>query len=278
MGCSFPRILNIFEHSYSIWGGKFSSVSWIFCFLQSHFCVFVLGCKLSSVDHPPSPDLCMLAKSCLTLCGPMDCSPPGSSVHGILQARILEWVPCSPPGDLPDPGIEPKSLRSPALANRFFTTSATWEAPLLIFGCPLMCQLWTWMTYTVGGMGFHFCCIALLLQHILPWMVQQSDLSLDQWGGKWGRAGWPTGYPFFHVEGGTDCHIRSLIHTFGETITYSAMILVGTGRRELGRTLIHHLDFCAPSHFCSVYPQACSWVALQGSAKSTAFHLWRYFP
>ena len=33
-----------------------------------------------------------LLQSCLTLCDPMDCSPPGSSVHGILQARILEWV------------------------------------------------------------------------------------------------------------------------------------------------------------------------------------------
>jgi len=39
----------------------------------------------------------------------MDCSPPGSSVHGILQARILKWVACPPPGDLPDPGIEPVS-------------------------------------------------------------------------------------------------------------------------------------------------------------------------
>ena len=35
---------------------------------------------------------CLVAKSCLTLCGPMDCSPPGSSVQGTLQARILEWV------------------------------------------------------------------------------------------------------------------------------------------------------------------------------------------
>jgi len=52
----------------------------------------------------------------------MDCSPPGSSVHGILQARILEWVAILPPGDLPDPGIEPMSLLSPALAGRFFTT------------------------------------------------------------------------------------------------------------------------------------------------------------
>ena len=34
----------------------------------------------------------LVAQLCLTLCDPMDCSPPGSSVHGILQARILEWI------------------------------------------------------------------------------------------------------------------------------------------------------------------------------------------
>ena len=42
----------------------------------------------------------------------MDCSPPGSSVHGILPAKILEWVAIPSPGDLPNPGIDP---RSPAL-------------------------------------------------------------------------------------------------------------------------------------------------------------------
>ena len=47
---------------------------------------------------------------------------------GILQARTLEWVPYPSPGDLPHPGIEPSSHRSPALAGRFCTTSATWEA------------------------------------------------------------------------------------------------------------------------------------------------------
>ena len=39
----------------------------------------------------------------------MDCSLPGFSVHGILQARILEWLPFPSPGDLPDPGIKPVS-------------------------------------------------------------------------------------------------------------------------------------------------------------------------
>ena len=36
--------------------------------------------------------VCAVAQSCLTLCGPMDCSPPGSSAHGIFQARVLKWV------------------------------------------------------------------------------------------------------------------------------------------------------------------------------------------
>ena len=57
----------------------------------------------------------------------MDCSPPGSSVHPILQARIQSGLPCPPPGDLPNLGIQPASLMSPALAGRFFTTSTTWE-------------------------------------------------------------------------------------------------------------------------------------------------------
>ena len=62
------------------------------------------------------------AQSCLTLCDSTDCGPPGSSVHGISQARILEWV-CHflLQGNLPDPGIEPASPASPASAHGFFT-------------------------------------------------------------------------------------------------------------------------------------------------------------
>ena len=43
-----------------------------------------------------------------TLSDPIDCSPSGSSVHGILQARILSGLPCPPRGDLPNSGIEPR--------------------------------------------------------------------------------------------------------------------------------------------------------------------------
>jgi len=49
----------------------------------------------------------------------MNYSPPGSSIHGIFQARILEWVAIPLPGDFPNPGIK---FKSPALAGRFFTT------------------------------------------------------------------------------------------------------------------------------------------------------------
>ena len=63
-----------------------------------------------------------------TLCNLMDCSSTHSSVHGILQVRMLEWVAMPSSGDLPDPGIEPVSLLSPALAGGFFTTSTAWEA------------------------------------------------------------------------------------------------------------------------------------------------------
>ena len=51
----------------------------------------------------------------------MDCSPSGSSVHGISQARILDWVAISVSRDFPDPEIKPES---PPLAGGFFTTEA----------------------------------------------------------------------------------------------------------------------------------------------------------
>ena len=56
----------------------------------------------------------LVTQLCLTLCNPMDCSLPGSSVHGFLQARILECVAILFPGDLPNKGTE---SRSPELAG-----------------------------------------------------------------------------------------------------------------------------------------------------------------
>ena len=61
----------------------------------------------------------------------IDYSPPGPSVHGILQARILDGLRCPPSGDFPDLGIQPVSIYS-ALTDGSLTTSITWEAGFLV--------------------------------------------------------------------------------------------------------------------------------------------------
>ena len=65
---------------------------------------------------------CSVAQPCLTLCDPMDYSPPGFSVQEFLRQEYWSGLPFLTQGDLPDPGIEPKSPESLALASRFFTT------------------------------------------------------------------------------------------------------------------------------------------------------------
>ena len=66
---------------------------------------------------------CVHTQSCLTLCNPMDCSPPGFSVHGISQTRILEQLPFPTPGDLPNPGVETASPASPELTGGVLSTA-----------------------------------------------------------------------------------------------------------------------------------------------------------
>ena len=100
--------------------------------------------KLALIRHPR----CASAKSlqlCLTLCDPMDCSPPGSSVHGILQARILGGLPSPLPWGLPNSGIKTASLYC-----RFFTAEPLEKPPLcrrpsakfFVDLCPLVVQCW----------------------------------------------------------------------------------------------------------------------------------------
>ena len=77
--------------------------------------------------------MCVCAQLCPTLCNPTDCSPPGSCVHGIFQARILEQVSMFTSGDLPNPGIEPASLGSPELAGGFFTTAPPRKSLMCVY-------------------------------------------------------------------------------------------------------------------------------------------------
>ena len=93
------------------------------------------GPALTTVhDHWKDQVLCLVAQSCPTLCDRMDCSPPGSSVHGILQARILEWVAMpSPRGS-----SQPKDrTQVSCIAGRFFTIWATKEAKEYWNGSPI---------------------------------------------------------------------------------------------------------------------------------------------
>ena len=85
---------------------------------------------LWSVGSSPPPRLLvgLVTKSHLTLCSPMDCSPPGSSVHGVFQARIPEWVAISSSRGSSQPRDQTASLMSPVFSGGFFTSSATWEA------------------------------------------------------------------------------------------------------------------------------------------------------
>ena len=79
--------------------------------LSMHICIGAIRKKV------------LVAQSCLTLCHPMDCSSPGSFVPGILQARILEWLPFPSPVDLPNTRIS-------CIVDRFFTIWTTKEAPI----------------------------------------------------------------------------------------------------------------------------------------------------
>jgi len=84
-----------------------------------------------SVSH-----LCAeLLQSCPTLCNSMDCNLPGSSVRGILQARILEWVarPSSRGSSQPRDCFDLVFHYVSCIAGGFFTTRATWEAPTPIY-------------------------------------------------------------------------------------------------------------------------------------------------
>ena len=98
---------------------------------------------------------------CQTLYDPMDCSPPGSSVHGNFQARILELIAIAPSGDLPSPGIEPASSASPALAGGFFTSEPPGKPMRTNRGLPIKPQnsgrspqVDTWWGGDSGTSGF----------------------------------------------------------------------------------------------------------------------------
>ena len=76
--------------------------------------------------------VCLVAQPCLTLCDPTDWSPPGSSVHGILQARTLEWVAIS----FSRGSSRPRDwTQVSCITGRLFAFWATWEAQFYLWVC-----------------------------------------------------------------------------------------------------------------------------------------------
>ena len=113
---------------------------------------------------------CMGAQSCLTLCDPMDCSPPGFSVTGILQARILEWftISCSrgsfwPPGDRDGTAwtgwrqeSKPVSCFS-CLGRLILYHCATWEAPVTFWPTQYILSCWLLWGCSISNHLHHNC-------------------------------------------------------------------------------------------------------------------------
>ena len=79
------------------------------------------------LNHHTSSCASLLSR--VWLWDPMACSPPGSSVHGILRQEHWSGLPCPPPADLPDPGIEPISPVSPASQAGSLPTESSGKPP-----------------------------------------------------------------------------------------------------------------------------------------------------
>ena len=118
----------------------------------------------------------------------MDYSLPGPSARGIFQARILQWATMPSSRDVSNPGIEPSSFASPALAGGFFTTRATWEGftwqILIDFICITVFAAQKWIlhntcsSYRGKNMGFSFrkTCVWIPPTLFTIWGIQRNCL------------------------------------------------------------------------------------------------------
>ena len=111
-GLPLPSLTCCHTHSLSICSLPLHTLTHIKCsspsfYASPHHFLYVMPFW---IRWPVCVCACSVAQSRATLCNAVDCSPPGSSGHGILQTRILEWVPFPSPGNRPNLGIEPRLL------------------------------------------------------------------------------------------------------------------------------------------------------------------------
>ena len=133
---TFSCLKILIQANKESWWELFTSWSREFCCSKKYYSwiylfIFAFGFRHVWIflEVPPAVWSCQNGLNVMCNCTCDSCSPPGSSVRGISQARILEWAVISFSRGSSRPGIEPMS---PALAGEFFITSTTWEAPFLL--------------------------------------------------------------------------------------------------------------------------------------------------
>ena len=125
--CSFQII------SKNLWAIFWNtSISVWFIMSEIHWPLFSLSHLAESVgiSHCPCLAHCMHTQMCASLCDPMDCSPPGSPVHGISQARILQWVAISSSRGSSRPRDQTGVSRVSCSGRQILYHWATWETSL----------------------------------------------------------------------------------------------------------------------------------------------------
>ena len=133
---------------------------------QSALCFLVPVDTWLSLEASLFPSECSVAQSCMTLCNPMDCSLPGSSILRILQARIPECVAMPSSRGSSQPRDQTQVSCVSCIGRRFFTTSGTWETPafteaLSNNGCLPSHHPMSHCTYSGDTLHYHFQTIIL---------------------------------------------------------------------------------------------------------------------
>ena len=145
----------------------------LFCRLRPKIHILVIEdparlCPITAFPRASVRPVCLVSQSCPTLCDPMDCSPPGSTVHVILQARILEWVAIVFSRGSSQPRDRTCASVSPAPTGGFFTTAPPgkpllgpdrrreWgqdpaEPPTISCVCPCAPNPFPWVCSIPGG-------------------------------------------------------------------------------------------------------------------------------
>ena len=158
-----------------------------------------------------------VAQSCLTLCYPMDYSLPGFSVHGIFQVRVAEWVAFPSPGDLPNPGIKPRSpaLQADALPSEPPGNDETWHESI--------------KKYCMCGQHIHTHPIILYLMHKMFLHLIHTQESIL-------ATVFSLLIHTYIYACGTCIHINMWIHTIADT--YAHVILEDTKKKNVTSHLL----------------------------------------